>query len=62
MASETKLKSKTCRCEHLLKLAQQLIAKLAWGAMNIRSELLVRPSRPTCRVNNLLFDGVFDSP
>lgn len=39
-----KLRSRTRSREHLLRLAQQLIAKLAWGATKTSRDALVRPS------------------
>jgi hypothetical protein len=45
MHSETRLRLSTRNFLHLLRLAQQLMAKLAWGAMKTRSDDFVRPSR-----------------
>jgi hypothetical protein len=39
-----RLRSRTRSREHLLRLAQQLIAKLAWGATKTSRDALVRPS------------------
>lgn len=47
MHSETlpkRLRSRTRKRVHLLRLAQQFIAKLAWGATKTSSEDFVRPS------------------
>jgi hypothetical protein len=39
-----RLRSRMRSREHLLRLAQQLIAKLAWGATKTSRDTLVRPS------------------
>lgn len=39
-----RLRSRTRKRVHLLRLAQQFIAKLAWGATKTSSEDFVRPS------------------
>lgn len=39
-----RLRSRTRSRVHLLRLAQQLIAKLAWGATKTSRDALVRPS------------------
>ena len=46
MHSDTRLRSRTRSFVHLLRLAQQLMAKDACGATKTCRDDLVRPSRP----------------